>query len=184
MQDQDKEKIIIMAKMAAYDKRDFSRDARANQYFRHDFIYKKNMSIRFGIGIGCIILVLFYALHLLVVQGVDIFALDFQTEGIRIAIFIIIVMIGYSFLGMVIFTREFIISSRRINKYFALMNQLNGSEDKAERTKLPSKKKISKSIEEEDDEFYEKYEPYRRSDAKTDTEYRIKSSDDPEFWED
>ncbi|MCL2350118.1 MAG: hypothetical protein FWC67_01430 [Defluviitaleaceae bacterium] len=175
----DKSKIRLMAKMAVYDKKEFERDAGANQYFRHDFIYKKNMQMRFHVGLGCLILAVFYLFYLISIQGADIFALNFQAELMRLITFVIIVMVGYSFLGTIVFTREFLKSQKRVEQYFALMRELNGEEQPAAAT--------ASEEEEEDEEF----EPYRRTSYRQRVQgtgqmpvYNYKSSDDPEFWED
>ena len=177
----DKEKIRLMSKMAVYDKRDFNKDSKANHYFRHDYIYKKNMRMRFFLGIGCIILIIFYALYLLVVEGVDIFALDFQFEALRMLIFVLLVMVGYSFLGTIIYTREFVIAQRRINKYFALMQQLD-KRNEAKDKQLGGKGPAPAALEDDEDEE-EAFEPYRRRAGTDGSAYRYRSSDDPEFWE-
>jgi len=184
------EKIRIMSKMAVYDKRGFQRDSKANHYFRSDFIYKKNMQMRFFLGVGCAILILFYIMHLMGAEDADIFALDFQSAAIRVLIFVLIVMVAYSFLGTIIYTREFIISQRRISEYFGLMTELeeleNGGKE-AQADKAAAEIKLD--YDDDDDEIFEKFEPYRRhnSNEAYDNDgrpYRYKSSDDPEFWDD
>ena len=188
----DKDKIRIMSKMAIYDKRDFDKDAKAGQYFRHDFIYKKNMRMRFFLGIGCVILLFFYVMYLLAIEGADIFAMDFQAEAIRLLFFAILLMIGYSFIGTIIYTREFLISERRINAYFALMRKLDpnaiqdnepiAAEKKPSRfaQKMPWRKPKVEEIIEDDYEEDMPYTHYHRANL----EYTYSSSADPEFWDD
>ncbi|MDR2168148.1 MAG: hypothetical protein LBE35_09925 [Clostridiales bacterium] len=173
----DKDKIRIMAKMAVYDKKGFERDARANQYFRHDFIYKRNMQMRFHLGIGCIILAIFYIMYLLLVREHDLFALNFQAEAIRLLTFVIVIMVGYSFIGTIVFTREFLVSQKRVEAYFALMKELSGEEAEKPAEDAP------KAAEIDDEPEYEHFEPYRRRGENL-PEYRYPSTDDPEFWED
>ena len=186
----DKEKIRIMSKMAVYDKRDFDRDARAGQYFRHDFIYKRNMQMRFFLGIGCIILLFFHVMYLLAIEGADIFAMDFQTEAIRLLFFALLLMTGFSIIGTIIYTREFLIAERRINAYFALMRKLdpNAIQDdepmpvkakKSRRNLWPGKPKVEE-IAEDDYEDHEPYTHYHRANL----EYTYRNSADPEFWDD
>lgn len=185
----DKEKIRIMAKMAVYDKRDFQRDSKANHYFRTDYIYKQNMRMRFFLGIGCAILAFFYVLYVLAIEGADIFALDFQFEALRLLTFVLLVMVGYSFLGTIIYTREFVIAQRRIDKYFALMKELDRRNDARDKQMAGKKGKgaAGRTLAEDDgEEVFEKSEPYRRY-GEGENEvivYRYRSSDDPEFWED
>jgi len=182
----DKEKIQIMSKLAVYDKNDFDRDAKAGQYFRHDYIYKHNMRMRFFLGIGCVILLLFYVMHLLAIEGVDIFTLDFEVEIMRLLFYGLIIMLAYSFIGTIIYTRDFIKSERRVNAYFALMRQLNGEasdEDVAIMQKKPKvhKKKIKATETTEAD--FEEHVPYRRYERPT-LEYRRRSNLNTELRED
>ena len=186
----DKDKIRIMSKMAVYDKRDFDRDAKAGQYFRHDFIYKKNMQMRFFLGIGCVILMFFYVMYLLAIEGADLFAMDFQAEAVRLLFFTILLMVGYSLIGTIIYTREFLISERRINAYFALMRKLdpNAIQDNVPISdvtgygKRKSRRRKQK-VEEIAEDDYEEDIPYTHY-HRANLEYTYRSSADPEFWED
>jgi len=187
----DKEKIITMSKMAIYDKRDFDRDSRAGQYFRHDFIYKRNMRMRFFLGIGCAILLLFYVIYLLAIEGADLFAMDFGAEAVRLLIFAIILMTAYSVIGTIIHTREFLISERRINAYFKLMRGLDPDAIQDEepaptrarrgRQRFAGRRpRVEEMLEEDDYEEHEPYTHYHRANL----EYTYRSSADPEFWDD
>ncbi|MCL2573525.1 MAG: hypothetical protein FWE34_03110 [Defluviitaleaceae bacterium] len=188
MANYDTEKIRIMAKMAVYDKRDFERDSKTGQYFRHDYIYKKNMQMRFFLGIGCAVLLLFYVIYLLAIEGADVFAMDFQTEAIRLLFFGLALMAGYSFIGTIIYTREFLKSERRVNAYFALMRKLDPDviQDDYEPVVKKEKPKFRKKHQNYDDmteDDYEEHVPYTHYD-RANLEYHYRSSDDPEFWED
>ena len=192
----DKDKIRIMSKMAIYDKRDFERDAKTGQYFRHDFIYKKNMQMRFFLGLGCVILLAFYVLHLLAIEGADLFTVDFQSEALRLLFFALILMTAYSFIGTIIYTREFLRSEKRINAYFSLMRRLdpdaiqdNEFEEAAalknKQKRRWFKPKVEKIAEEDPEDFedFEEHAPYTHY-HRANLEYRYSSSADPEFWED
>ena len=168
----DTNKIRLMSKMALYDKKGFQKDAEANEYFRHDFIYKKNMSMRFYVGIGLLILVFFYILRVMNVAGGDVFALDFQEEIMRIVIFAAAVILFYSFVGTIIFTREFLASQKRVKAYFALMKELHGEAPEEEEASQP---------EEEEEEAEVPFMPYRSSRASM--RYNQHSTDDPSLWE-
>jgi len=184
--------------MALYDKKDFQKDAEANEYFRHDFIYKKNMSLRFYVGVGILILLIFHVLRVLSSVGGDVFALDFQDEIMRIVIFVVIVMLFYSFVGTVIFTREFLASQKRVKSYFALMRELHGEppedddvtavENVAEpkqRRSIGRKTGVQPAIEPEDDEEEQIiFRPYRSRSADNNLTYNYRSTNDPSLWED
>ena len=177
----DKEKIIIMSKMAVYDKRGFDKDAKANHYFRHDYIYKRNMSMRFFLGFGCLILLFFYALHVLAVEDADIFTLDFGSEALSVLIYILVIMVVYSFIGTIVFTREYLHSQKRINEYFSLMKQLEERNIAKEKQRAQSSGIYDDF--EDDDEDFQRYEPYRPRNRET-AEYRYRTTGDAEFWED
>jgi len=121
----DFEKIRIMSKMAVYDKRGFEKDAKSNHYFRHDYIYKKNMRMRFFLGLGCLILALFYAMYLIGVDEVDIFTMDYFQLLMRVLAVGVVIMVGYSLIGTILYTREFELSQKRIGEYFKLMDNLS-----------------------------------------------------------
>jgi len=125
LKDKKLEKIRIMTKLAIYDKRYFEKDSKANSYFRHDYIYKQNMRMRFFLALGCIILIFFYILHIIMIQEIDIFSINFIQLSLRLLFFVFIVMIAYSFLGTILYTREFLKSQRRISKYFRFMDELS-----------------------------------------------------------
>ena len=178
----DKDKIIIMSKMAVYDKRDFRRDSQANHYFRHDYIYKRNMQMRFFVGIGCLILLLLYVLYLFAVENTDIFTVNYQNEAFRMLSFVLVVMFGYSFIGTIVYTREFLVAQKRVSKYFALMEQLDDrNEARDKQTTAKRANEANYKYGSNDDESFEKFEPYRPG-GSVGPEYRYRSSDDPEFW--
>ena len=176
----DKNKIRIMAKMAVYDKHNFDKDAKANQYFRHDFIYKNNSRTRFFVGIGCAILVLFYILYLLAVEDVDIFTLNYQALGIQVLLIVLVIMVAYSFLGTILHTRDFLRSQKRINGYFALMNELEGRD--AAKDKQAAQANAAPVDDDADDDENADFEPYRGGGRPND--YRYRTTGDPEFWDD
>jgi len=186
----DTDKIRIMSKMAIYDKKDFDRDSKAGQYFRHDYIYKRNMRMRFFLGIGCVILLFFHVMYLLAIEGADLFAMDFQAEAMRLLFFGVLIMVAYSFIGTIVYTREFLISERRINAYFALMRRLDPNAIQEEEP-APVKVKREKQrrswrkpkVEEIIEDDYEEDMPYTHY-HRANLEYTYRSSADPEFWDD
>ncbi|MCL2353889.1 MAG: hypothetical protein FWC69_04595 [Defluviitaleaceae bacterium] len=128
----DKNKIRLMSKMALHDKKGVDEDIKNTQFYRHDFIYKENMKMRFSLGLGCIIVAIFYIIYLLAVEEAVVLALDFQAELIRFVVFVLIVMVVYTLIGTIIFTRKYIASQKRAKAYFALMEQLDNDEDEFE----------------------------------------------------
>ena len=125
----DKNRIRLMSKMALYDKKGIEEDIKTTQFFRHDFIYKENMKMRFYLGLGCVIVAFLYVIHRMAVEGIDILTFDFQVELIRFVVFVLMVMVLYSIIGTIIFTRKFQKAQKRAKAYFSLMEQLDNEDE-------------------------------------------------------
>ena len=120
----DPQKMITMTKLAIYDKEGAENDLDIDRFFRHDFIYRRNMWIRLYVIIGCLIVIGFRILHMLAIDQIDLFTLDFREELINAALFILIFQVGYSIIGTIQFTMEYERSQKRMKAYFALMDEL------------------------------------------------------------
>jgi len=124
------EKIIIMTRLAVYDKRYGEADREANSFFRHDYIYWKNFWNRFYALIGCFIIIGFYAFNRIFIVGEDIFEIDYRLEGFRILTFIVIVMFICSTISSLKSTREYSIIQKRLETHLKLTEKLEGKGDK------------------------------------------------------
>ena len=71
-----------MTKLALYDKNEGPADRFANEFFRHDFIYRKNIGTRLGVGIAGVIMVAFYWLRVIFIDTDDIFLIK-ELEQIK-----------------------------------------------------------------------------------------------------
>ncbi len=121
-----------MSKLAVYDKHDSIKDFRKNNYFRHDYVYKMNMSLRFFVLIGAVIIALFYLLHKLAINNIDIFEIDIQGEIKVVLIIAAILLVLYTILGTIKFNLDYEHTMKRIKRYQALLNLLDKSEIPAE----------------------------------------------------
>ncbi|MCL2673901.1 MAG: hypothetical protein FWE92_01055 [Defluviitaleaceae bacterium] len=119
------ERIIIMSKLAVYDKNFGEKDRLANRFFRTDYVYRKNMWTRFYVFIGCLFLVCVYALRVFIVDGQDIFAFDYRGELIRIGIYVLAVLVVYTLISTKIYISEFNRAQRRFGNYIKLIKLLN-----------------------------------------------------------
>ncbi|MCL2707946.1 MAG: hypothetical protein FWF03_02390 [Defluviitaleaceae bacterium] len=119
-----KQKIITMAKLAVYDKRDGGPDRVIDGYYRHDYIYKKNMATRFCAGAGAAVLAGVYWVRTLLFEGADIFELDLQARLTETLLFIIAAMAVYSVIGTLQCTRQYYLVQKRLKRYSALTHQL------------------------------------------------------------
>ena len=109
-----KEKIILMTKLAIYDKNFGESDKGAGSFFRHDYIYWKNFWARFSALFGCAIIVAAYVLDIMVIKGTDLFTIDYKQEGIKILTFVIIVLGIITFLNSIKATREYSAIEKRV----------------------------------------------------------------------
>lgn len=169
----DKKKITIMTKLAVYDKNFAEEDLRADQYFRHDYIYKKNMKNRIFVFIGCIIVILLYVLHRIVYGNFDIYAINYTAELIKIILFFAAMLIAYTVLGTAIYTAEFHKAQERLDKYFKLLDRL----DKYTAT-MEKRKKL---IDMESGTGYEADGEIDEIDDETDDETTDDENDDTDF---
>ena len=119
-----KQKIIIMTQLAIYDKSEGEADRQANQFFRHDYIYRKNIWTRISAGIGGLLLLGVYWLQLLFVDGGDIFEMDLQKPITDSVLFLLAVLAVYSLIGTITGTRQYYLVQKRLERYQALLSQL------------------------------------------------------------
>jgi len=120
-----KDKIILMTKLAIYDKTDGESDKRLNSFFRHDYVYWKNFWIRLYAFIGCVVIVALYALNKIVIEKQDLFEIDYKAEAMSILFFVIIVLGISTFFGSIKATREYSKAQKRITEHLELTKQLD-----------------------------------------------------------
>jgi hypothetical protein len=119
-----KQKIILMTKLAMYDKRHGDADRAAYAFFRRDYIYRKNMATRFCVGVGAGILLAVYWLNRVFFLGEDLMSLDFVRAGIDAGLFVLAVMAVYTVLGTMQGTRQYYLVQKRMNTYMAMLKRL------------------------------------------------------------
>ncbi|MCL2564304.1 MAG: hypothetical protein FWE24_00640 [Defluviitaleaceae bacterium] len=122
----DKEKIIIMTNLAVYDKNHGEADRKANTFFRHDYIYWQNFWARLYALLGCLIIISFYIIERIVINQEDLFEIDYSAEGVRILLFIVVVLFICSSISSLKATREYSRIQKRIEKYIELTEKLEG----------------------------------------------------------
>jgi len=122
----DKEKILIMTKLALYDKTYGETDGDANSFFRHDYVYWKNFGARMYALLGCAIVIGYYAINRIIVNGEDLFEIDYRMEGLRILLFIVVVLFICSTISSLKATREYSAMQKRIERHLKLTEKLEG----------------------------------------------------------
>lgn len=156
----DKEKIVLLTRLAIYDKYMSESDKKINNYFLHDYIYKKNFATRAFAFIGSLIIVFFYLLHKVFVMGADIFELDYRQELIDIAIFVVVVLVLYTIIGSFKSAMEYKASQNRIKAYIEVLKKATADEEeqKAERPARRTRK------DSKEDSLLEEHDGYNESD--------------------
>ena len=128
-----RQKIITMTKLALYDKHEGAADRAANDYFRHDYIYRKNLGTRISVGVAGIVILVIRWLSELFVEGVDIFEINIQEYIIESVLFIVALVAAYSLIGTIQGTREYYLVQKRLNRYQGMLRFLESAEERAAR---------------------------------------------------
>ena len=143
----DGEKIILMSRVAVYEKNEGADDKKKMTYFMNDYVYRKNSRMRFGVVIGCLLLVMLYFFYLHAVEQVDfITGLDYWEELRNIAVFVITVVVGYSVLGTTIYMLDYKKSEKRIAEYKECLQMLDPDYKEPKPKELNPKEPKSKEL--------------------------------------
>ena len=121
----DKRQIIIMSKLAVYDKNFGDRDRQASKYFRTDYVYRKNLVTRMCVAVACLIIGAMYAVRFFLVEGNSPFVFDFQSELINLGIFTVVMMAIYTLISTKIHVSEFNRAEHRLSNYLELIKKLD-----------------------------------------------------------
>lgn len=119
-----KTKIVLMARMAIYDKRYGESDRAVFAYFRRDYIYRKNMWTRLCVAVGAVFLLGLYWLHQIFVYGVDIQEMDIQQSVTESVLFLLAMMAFYTLVGTIQGTHQYHVVQKRMERYIATMKRL------------------------------------------------------------
>jgi len=126
-------KIITMTRLALYDKHEGPADRAANDYFRHDYIYRNNLGTRLAVGCGSIIILVIYWLQNFFINEMDLFELNYQQVATDSLMFIVAVLAVYSLIGTIQGTRQYYLVQKRLAQYQALVRQLERLEERTHR---------------------------------------------------
>ena len=119
-----KERIIIMTKLAIYDKTHGENDKLANGLFYRDYVYRRNFAFRFFALIGTLIPIAIYIVIMVLSEDMDFLEFDYVQFGINTAIIVVAVMGIYTFIGTRIATEEYTKIKLRLQEYFSLIAEL------------------------------------------------------------
>lgn len=126
-------KIITMTQLALYDKHEGPADRIANDYFRHDFIYRNNLGTRLAVGLGGILVLVIYWLQALFINEMDLFEINIQQYVTDSIFFILAILAVYSLVGTIQGTRQYYLVQKRLAQYQALVRQLERLEERSRR---------------------------------------------------
>jgi len=125
------QKVAIMTKLALYDKHEGPADRDANEFFRHDYIYKKNLGTRMAVGFGGLLLLALHWLRMILIDGLDVLQVALvRGHLIESLMFLAAILAVYSLIGTLQGTREYYLIQKRLKKYNGLVRQLEKLENK------------------------------------------------------
>lgn len=149
----DEEKIHYMTKIAIHRKNYNEKDTKLDNFYRSDYIYKKNIFNRFAVLIGLVFVAILAALDIIFVKQTDIFSINYKEFGIKLIVIFLVVMILYSFIGMLKYGAEYDLAEKRLKQYRSLIRDL----EKYKRNKAKEKKIAAGLISEESGDEIERY---------------------------
>ncbi|MCL1998433.1 MAG: hypothetical protein FWG65_06675 [Turicibacter sp.] len=120
----DRDKILLMTKMAVYDKNYGETDRAVFAFFRRDYIYKKNMWTRLCVAIGALFLLALYWLQQIFVIGISIQELDVAQSVTDSVLFLLAVMAFYTMVGTIQGTYQYYIIQKRTENYIEMLEEI------------------------------------------------------------
>lgn len=127
----DQNKIILMSKMARYEKRYMRQDKRMTDYFVEDYIYINNFITRAGISLITVFFIMVGAVNTLLDEIVFPTSMEDFIE-VYIKDYIgpwLIMMIVYTVISSIVFGVRHKKASKRMNEYKKLVKELKNYEE-------------------------------------------------------
>ena len=120
----DKSKIKLMTFMAIYDKKYGFEDKKITEYYRADYVYKRNCVSRIMITLAYLIILGFYACYIMFVNDEIFFNMDINVFIRNVAIVWFLIMVLYTIIGNVANRKKYDDANKRMNLYYAMMESL------------------------------------------------------------
>ncbi len=130
----DEEKIIIMTKLALYERSHAEKDKEINNYFKHDYVYKKNTWTRFFVVLGGFLILILKYLYKFGIEKIDPFQLDYAKEASDAIFFLIFLIVVYTVIGTVICSKEYETGRRRLARYQKMLRSLYSTHKPADKS--------------------------------------------------
>ena len=127
----DQNKIILMSKMARYEKRYMRQDKRMTDYFVEDYIYINNFITRAGISLITVFFIMVGAVNTLLDEIIFPTSIESFIE-VYIKDYIgpwLIMMIVYTVISSIVFGVRHKKASKRMNEYKKLVKELKNYEE-------------------------------------------------------
>ncbi len=121
----DYNKIIVMTKLGLADKEYDRKYRRINEYFRYDYIYRKNVWTRFCVITGSLFILAIYWANQILVKGINILNIDLKKAGTDAILFLVLVAVAYSLLGTLLASREYTAAQKYQRHYLHLLDRLD-----------------------------------------------------------
>lgn len=131
----DQDRIILMTKLAVYEKKYIKEDRRRNSYYVEDYIYVKNFKTRFSVTL---VVILFATINIMKMINQNVIIptslASFIDSYIKpYLVPWIMILIGYTILSTIIYQTRYALSQKRLQSYSKLLKQLDTYEqDKAD----------------------------------------------------
>lgn len=119
------EKIRLMTKLALYESKTGKEDIRLSKYYKTDYVryqvIKSLICATLGYGL-ILVLIMLYKSEYLIKNAVK---LDYKTIGLYLLGFYIIIIAIYGLSSMVIYSRKYDLSRKKLGRYYKLLKRLD-----------------------------------------------------------
>lgn len=122
----DQDKIILMSKIAVYEKRFIRKDQRITDYFIEDYIYINNFIIRVGISLITILFIAIGGFQIIYNDIIFPYSIE-QFVEVYIGPYIgpwISAMLVYTFISSLVYRAKYKQASKRMDTYKKLLEEL------------------------------------------------------------
>jgi hypothetical protein len=117
-------KVRLMTKLAVYEKKDGKEDIYLSKYYKNDYVrlqvLKSIISATIGYGL-VIVMIAFYRMEYLIKNAV---VFDYKMVGTYILGFYLITITIYGLGSIVVYSRKYDASRKKLSRYFRLLKKL------------------------------------------------------------
>ncbi len=126
----DTRKIVLMSQLALYEKKHGKDDMKKACFYKHDYVYTKNMWTRFYAILGGVIFLFIYCSIIFATSGLN-YTIEFISDNYKNFIyFLIAIFIFYTIIGKIMYNKEYNRSIKRLESYARLLNKINQADEK------------------------------------------------------